>query len=96
MAQQNIFDNEIFFSEYRKLREREVNANNLFEIPTLFSLMPDLAGRRVLEKIPPPKAALLLRPRLIPELMLCDYSQMRISAEHIFIINKRKKLVVDY
>ena len=49
MAQQNIFDNEIFFNEYRKLREREVNANNLFEIPTLFSLMPDLEGKRVLD-----------------------------------------------
>ena len=49
MAKQNIYDNEVFFSEYRKLREREVNANNLFELPTLFSLMPDLEGRRVLD-----------------------------------------------
>lgn len=49
MARQNIYDNETFFEEYRKLREREVNANNLFEIPTLFSLMPDLAGKNVLD-----------------------------------------------
>ena len=49
MAKQNIFDNETFFSEYQKLREREVNANNLFEIPTLFSLLPDLEGKRVLD-----------------------------------------------
>ena len=49
MAKQNIFDNETFFSEYQKLREREVNANNLFEIPTLFSLLPDLEGKRDLD-----------------------------------------------
>lgn len=49
MAKQNIFDNETFFTEYRKLREREVNANNLFEIPTLISLLPDLEGKRILD-----------------------------------------------
>ncbi len=49
MAKQNIYDNEVFFSEYRKLRDREVNANNLFELPTLFSLLPDLTGKRILD-----------------------------------------------
>ncbi|SEK68295.1 Ubiquinone/menaquinone biosynthesis C-methylase UbiE [Butyrivibrio sp. ob235] len=49
MAKQNIYDNETFFNEYSKLREREVNANNLFEIPTLYALMPDLEGKRVLD-----------------------------------------------
>ncbi len=49
MAKQNIYDNETFFNEYRKLREREVNANNLFELPTLFSLLPDLEGKRILD-----------------------------------------------
>ena len=49
MAKQNIYDNETFFEGYRKLREREVNANVLFEIPTLHKLMPDLNGKRVLD-----------------------------------------------
>ena len=49
MSKQNIFDNETFFEGYKKLREREVNANNLFEIPTLFTLLPELEGRRVLD-----------------------------------------------
>ena len=49
MAKQNIYDNEIFFGEYRKLREREINANNLFELPTLFSLLPELKGKSVLD-----------------------------------------------
>ena len=49
MAKQNIYDNETFFGEYRKLRDREVNANNLFELPTLFSLLPDLEEKKVLD-----------------------------------------------
>lgn len=49
MAQQNIYDNEIFFSGYKKIRDNKVNANNLFEIPALFSMMPDLKGKRILD-----------------------------------------------
>lgn len=49
MAQQNIYDNEIFFEGYKKIRDNEVNANNLFEIPALFSMMPDLKGKRILD-----------------------------------------------
>ena len=49
MAQQNIYDNEIFFSGYKKLREKKINANNLFEIPALFSMMPELKGKRILD-----------------------------------------------
>lgn len=49
MPLQNIFDNEDFFDGYQKLREREVNANNLFEIPERFALLPDLMGLRILD-----------------------------------------------
>ncbi len=49
MAQQNIFDNEIFFQGYKKIRDNKINANNLFEIPALFSMMPDLKEKRVLD-----------------------------------------------
>ncbi len=49
MAKQNIFDNETFFEGYQALREKEVNANNLFELPTLNALMPDLTGKRILD-----------------------------------------------
>lgn len=49
MAKQNIYDNEIFYEGYRKIRNNNVNANNLFEIPALFSMMPDLKGKRVLD-----------------------------------------------
>lgn len=33
MAKQNIYDNEMFFEGYKKIRDNEINANNLFEIP---------------------------------------------------------------
>ena len=38
-----------YFWGYKKIRENEVNANNLFEIPALFSMMPDLKDKRVLD-----------------------------------------------
>ena len=49
MAQQNIFDDEVFFTGYRKIRKTDGNANDLFEIPALLSLLPDLRGLRVLD-----------------------------------------------
>ena len=39
----------LFFEGYRKIRDNEVSANKLFEIPALLSLMPDLCGRKVLD-----------------------------------------------
>lgn len=49
MSQQNIYDNEIFFAGYKRIRENPGNANILFEIPALFSLLPDLTGKTVLD-----------------------------------------------
>ena len=48
MSGQNIFDNDIFFDGYKKLREREKNANVLFEIPALFAILPDLNGKKII------------------------------------------------
>lgn len=49
MAKQNIYDNETFYEGYKKIRENENNANNLFEIPALLSLLPELKGKRILD-----------------------------------------------
>lgn len=49
MAKQNIYDNETFFEGYKRIRENEANANNLFEIPALFSLLPDLQGKKIID-----------------------------------------------
>ena len=46
---QNIYDNEIFFDGYSKIRENENNANNIFEKPALFSLLPTLINKTVLD-----------------------------------------------
>lgn len=49
MAKQNIYDNEIFYEGYKGIRNNKVNANNLFEIPALLSLLPELDGKRILD-----------------------------------------------
>ena len=46
MAKQNIFDNEVFYEGYKGIRNQKVNANNLFEIPALFSLLPKMEGKK--------------------------------------------------
>lgn len=49
MSQQNIYDNETFFVGYKRIRENTSNANILFETPALFSLLPDLKGKKILD-----------------------------------------------
>lgn len=46
---QNIYDNEIFFEGYKKLRNRKINYNNIQEKPVMQSLLPDMAGKTVLD-----------------------------------------------
>lgn len=49
MQPQNIFDNEVFFQGYKKLRENPNSANILEEKPAIFSLLPELKGKKVLD-----------------------------------------------
>ncbi len=49
MPKQNIYDNQTFFEGYKKIRENEDNANNIFEMPALFSLLPELNGKKILD-----------------------------------------------
>lgn len=49
MGDQNIYDNQVFFDGYRKLRDNPLSANNVVEKPALFSLCPDLSGQKVLD-----------------------------------------------
>ena len=49
MEKQNIYDNEAFFEGYKQIREKENNANNLFEEPALFSLLPNLKDKTILD-----------------------------------------------
>ncbi|MDG6267624.1 class I SAM-dependent methyltransferase [Glaesserella parasuis] len=45
----SIYDNPIFFGRYLKLRENPISLNEVVEKPTMFSLLPDLNGKKVLD-----------------------------------------------
>ena len=49
MSRQNIYDDDTFFAGYSRLRENKSNANELFEKPALFSLLPPLDGKTVID-----------------------------------------------
>lgn len=49
MAKQNIYDNEIFFEDFKEKRSNEVNFNDLIETPILLALLPDLHGKNILD-----------------------------------------------
>lgn len=49
MQPQNIFDNEVFFQGYKKLRENPNSANILEEKPAIFQLLPQIKGKRILD-----------------------------------------------
>ena len=46
---QNIYDNEKFYKDYRDMREKGLNANELIEIPIMKDMLPDLKGKRILD-----------------------------------------------
>lgn len=46
---QNIYDNEIFFEGYKKLRNNKINYNNIQEKPAMQSLLPDMVGKTILD-----------------------------------------------
>ncbi|MFJ6413663.1 SAM-dependent methyltransferase [Terribacillus saccharophilus] len=46
---QNIYDNEVFFENYKALREDPVNYNELLEQPEIKRMLPDLNGKHVLD-----------------------------------------------
>ena len=49
MAQQNIYDNDEFFGNFKGLRSEELNFNDVIEAPILTKMLPDLKGRKVLD-----------------------------------------------
>jgi len=49
MSNQNIFDNETFFNGYKELRAKDICLNDLLEQPAMAEMLPDLAGKTVLD-----------------------------------------------
>lgn len=45
----NVYDNASFFNEYKTMREQEINANNLIEIPIMKKILPPLKGKTILD-----------------------------------------------
>ena len=48
---QNIYDNSVFFDGYNNMQndKKGTSANDLIEIPTIRSMLPDLTSKKVLE-----------------------------------------------
>jgi cyclopropane fatty-acyl-phospholipid synthase-like methyltransferase len=49
MSKQNIYDNGSFFDAYLDLRSKNTSANEMEEKPALFSLLPSISGKRILD-----------------------------------------------
>lgn len=49
MSKQNIYDNETFFDNFKSIRERSANFNDLLETPVLLSMLPDVNGKSILD-----------------------------------------------
>lgn len=46
---QNIYDNTTFYNEYKEMRESNINANELIEIPIMKTMLPNLKGKKILD-----------------------------------------------
>lgn len=49
MSKQNIYDNELFFENFKRLRREELNFNDVIETPIILGMMPDLMDKKVLD-----------------------------------------------
>lgn len=49
MAKQNIYDNKVFFEDFKNNRANEINFNDCIETPILLSMLPNLHEKTVLD-----------------------------------------------
>ena len=49
MSKQNIYDNNLFYENFEKIRSNEINFNDIIETPIILGMMPDLRGKKVLD-----------------------------------------------
>ena len=49
VSQQNIYDNDLFFANFLRIRSGELNFNDVIETPILLEMLPDLRGLDVLD-----------------------------------------------
>ena len=49
MAQQNIYDNDKFYENFKGLRSDKINFNDVIETPIITAMLPDLEGKKILD-----------------------------------------------
>lgn len=49
MSKQNIYDNEVFFENFKDIRESEINFNECIETPILLAMLPELRRKNILD-----------------------------------------------
>ena len=49
MSKQNVYDNDTFFENFLSSRGNKVNFNDCIETPILFSMLPPLEGKTILD-----------------------------------------------
>ena len=49
MAKQNIYDNDMFYENFKNLRAKEINFNDVIETPIITEMLPKLRAKRVLD-----------------------------------------------
>ena len=49
MAQQNIYDNDVFYENFKGLRSNEINFNEAIETPIITAMLPPLKDKKILD-----------------------------------------------
>ncbi|MFR0804844.1 MAG: hypothetical protein ACLSIG_10535 [Subdoligranulum sp.] len=42
MSKQNIYDNDLFYENFEKIRSKEINFNDIIETPIILGMIPEL------------------------------------------------------
>lgn len=49
MLKQNIYDNDLFYENFEKIRSEEINFNDVIETPIILGMIPELCEKKVLD-----------------------------------------------
>ena len=49
MSKQNIYDNDLFYENFEKIRSEEINFNDIIETPIILGMIPELYEKKVLD-----------------------------------------------
>lgn len=49
MSKQNIYDNDLFYENFEKIRSEKINFNDIIETPIILRMIPELYEKKVLD-----------------------------------------------